>query len=647
MNTRNGWSGVILFVDLTNRKITKESLSKEFAKKYVGGSGFGARLLYDLVPPGDNALSPENVIIIAHGPLCGIPLSAGRFELIGKSPLTGIFHRTSGGGFFTPELKFAGYDLVVIQGQADKPVYLWIDDDDVEIRDAAHLWGKDTWMTQKIIREELGDPEVQTLKIGPAGENMCYTSCVIGGLSRAAGTGSAGAVWGSKKLKAVAVRGSKEMAVARPRELLDLCKTLQARFVTDANYFRISRRGTPGGASDPEIESSYKGTPFYKLHTDHLLPLWQKSLACFGCSLHCGHYYNVKTGKYKGTTGEGPEGATPRRVLLLRVADPQFLLKYNNVCNQLGLHVGTPGVGLAWAMELYENGIITKKDTDGLEMTWGNQDTILAFLNKIAHKEGFGEIVDGYPIRAAQKLGRGSDLYIYHIKGGANQFIRGEEIVVGLEYALGHGVATRGYDHLSGATGAGVDAPYSYRYKVDHDKKSVSVKTGDGENEALDRYKPNPGIAEDLYTAQIIASLYDMTALCKQMRHLRKECPKMDEIAQLMTLATGVDFSVDDLIKAAERENLLARAFNAREGMRRMDDYPYPFYYLLKHGKEHPLYDYKGFPFSIDDYGKVLSEFYERSGCDLETGIPTRKKLESVDLKDIADDLEKLSILPE
>ncbi len=215
MTNWNGWAGRILFVDLETRKIEVEELSREFALKYVGGSGFGSRLLYDMSRPGLDAFDPASPMIIGQGPLSGtLAPASGRYQLVAKSPLTGFFMRSNGGGNFGPEMKWAGYDLIVVRGASEKPVYLWIEDDEVEIRDASHLWGKTTWDTLSTIRSELGDQEIAALTIGPAGENLCYSSCVLSDISRAAGKGGLGAIWGSKKLKAIAIRGSRGVNVA-------------------------------------------------------------------------------------------------------------------------------------------------------------------------------------------------------------------------------------------------------------------------------------------------------------------------------------------------------------------------------------------------------------------------------------------------
>ena len=442
------WAGTILNVDLSSMKVSRETLSREFATKYIGGSGFGARILYDEVGPEVDPLGPENIAIIGQGPLTGTTApSGGRYVLISKSPHTGIYGRSNGGGSFGPEMKYAGYDLIVIRGRAEKPVYLWIDDDHVELKDATHLWGKDTWTTHRMIREELGDPDIKTLKIGPAGENMCYSSCVVGDLSRAAGRNSFGAVWGSKNLKAVAARGSKGVKVAKSKEFIELCKFLRNRIERDPVHSLHTEYGTTGWLEGgvPSTIVDEEAPPLFHTKFD---TMFDKNLSCFGCANHCSHFYSVKSGKYKGTAGEGLEHGSGRTFAkAVGVNDPAFVCKINTVCNQLGLHTKAPESALSWAMKLYQEGIITKEDTDGLELTWGNEEAVLEMLRKICYKEGFGEVLDAYPIRAVEKLGRGSDKYMSHVKGTGSVYA----MDISLNFLLASSVAPRGADHLTGA----------------------------------------------------------------------------------------------------------------------------------------------------------------------------------------------------
>ncbi len=543
-------------------------------------------------------------------------------------------------------MRYAGYDLIVIRGKAEKPVYLWINDEHVEIRDAAHIWGKDAWTTQTMIQDELGDPDIQTLKIGPSGENMGFSSCVISNLGRAAGRCSIGAVWGSKNLKAVAVRGNQGVSVAQPEEFMKLCNALIERAKGDPMYDIHTSYGTSAWVSYPSLDDHQKArglTTPHPLRHDNLDSLYDKNLACFGCAYHCSHFYSVKSGKYKGTAGEGFEGYLQGLTNTLRITDPAFIAKYNNVCNQLGLHNVTPCVAIAWAMSLYEDGIITREDTDGLELTWGNEAAILELLPKIASKEGFGAILDD-PIRGAEMLGRGSDKYIAHIKKNPSGVASGG--LMDFRYGFAFSVATRGSDHLTG----GQSITWAGRRKEvsdDHLRKLGKERYDDPEVFfRLD--SPDPKKALDVYDTEAAYALCDMTGICHFASHQTfiTEGIHPEDFARLMSTATGIDFSADELIKATERQFSLERSFNAREGIRRIDDYPHPFHHQLKYGEQHPRYDYSSFKFSIEDFDIVLDEYYRLRGCDLATGIPTRERLESDGLKDVAEDLTRRGILP-
>ncbi len=643
----NGWSGTILAVDLTTGEIKKEPLDKELAVKYIGGRGIATRLLYDEVGSETEPLGPDNVIIVSPGVLCGtIAPSAGRYDLTSKSPYTGIYAASNGGGFFGPELRWAGYDLIIIRGRSEKPVYLWIDDDDVEIRDASHIWGQDTWVTQQMIRDELSDPEIKTLKIGPAGENLCFSSCVIGDLSRAAGKTAIGAVWGSKKLKAIAVRGSKGVNIAKPEQLEKLCSKLSDRVKEDPLYEKHAYHGTPAWVSDPDIKAGHTdASPLSGLlSTEFDEKLFDKNLACFGCELHCSHYYTVKEGAYKGTVGEGVEGnSVIYGGILLQVNNPAFVCKYTTLCNKLGLHVDLPGIALQWAMSMYRDGVITKDDTDGIEITPGNEEAILKLMNMMARKEGFGKILDGYPCRAVEMLGKG-ELYASDVKG--MYCSKGAEFERSTTWGLALAVATRGRDHLTGARS--VTSPGLNPEVTDDILEKLGQERYDNPRLFLDKYGVSPLHARVVFDTEHVYALCNMTGICtfRSEQCLYFGGLHMEDFAELLSAATGIDFTLQDVVGAAERQLCLQRAFNAREGIRRIDDYPHAFRWQLEHnGEQHPRYNYREYPIDLKAYDKLLNEYYKLRGCDLETGIPTRKKLEQVGLKDVANDLEKQGIL--
>ncbi|MFC1965201.1 aldehyde ferredoxin oxidoreductase family protein [Chloroflexota bacterium] len=647
MTEWNGWAGTILDVNLTTGEIIKKPLPEDFAASYIGGSCFGARTLYDELEPGIDPLGPDNIIIVTNGPLVGTAAPAcGRYEIVTKSPQTGIYLRSNGGGSFGPEMKWAGYDMIIVRGISEKSVYLWIKDDHVEIRDAGSMWGKDTWETNRMIRDEQGDLRVQSLKIGPSGENLGISSCVISDLSRAAGKGGVGAVWGSKKLKAIAVRGTKGVNIAKPDEFLELCATMQKRIMEDPTYELQSKYGTPRYAADPIISLGWLlagGKEKNVLSSEFEKDTWDKNRACFSCPIHCSHWYSVKEGKYKGTEGEGMEAnAIIYGAAILGVDSRAFICEYNNMCNKLGLHTDTPGCAIAWAMQLYKDGIITKEDTDGIELISGNEDAIMEMMHKIAYREGFGDILDGYPLKAAEKLGRGSDLYASHTKGMTG---RGPGVEGSLEWTLALAVATRGRDHLTGAP--------NLSHIVDIEGwGEAAAKFGEkvyGESRlTTDSKYISPRKALLVYDRENIFAMCDSIGCCKFASENTAFTTgwHFPDFANALSLLTGMNFTTEGLLKAAESEMLLERAYNAREGIRRIDDYPMAFYWRLKHNEPHPKYDEAKLPFSLEIFDMALDEYYRLRGCDLETGIPTRERLEQVGLKDMADSLAKQGILP-
>lgn len=644
MTTWYGWAGTILDVNLTTGEIKRVPLSRDFAVKYLGGTGFAARYLYDELKPGIDPLGPENIIMVTNGTLTGTSApSCGRYDVVTKSPQTGIFLRTNGGGHFGPELKWAGYDLVIIRGVSPKPVYLSIFDDKVEIKDAGHIWGKDTWQTQELIRKDLGNRNVQCLVIGPSGENLGISSCLIANLGRAAGKGAPGAVWGSKKLKAVAVRGTRGVNIARPDEFLQACVSLKQRYEEDP-VIEAVRLGSPRYVSDalalrgeyvPGVDMSHLAS--IEFETNYYE---RRSGGCFGCPVQCSHWYMDKSGPYEGSYGLGLEGnAVIFGGIVMHVNNPAFVCKFNTVCNQLGLHLDTPGQAMAWAMKLREAGILTKEDTDGIDLKWGNEEAILQMLPRIAYRQGFGEVLDCYPLRAAQKLGRGSEAYMEHSKGMTGH---GSGILTSVEFTLGHGVSTRGYDHLIGSP--------SWPAKIGKVKgatKEVLGMLGEklcGEPRLTsDPWYKSLRKALFVYDFENTSALCDIAGACKHasIRGLFTCGWDQETFAKFITLATGVNYGVPEVVKAAEREMLIERAFNAREGIRRIDDYPMVYNWQLKHGEPHPLYRGVNFPLTLEEYDQLLDTYYQHRGCDLKTGIPTREKLESLSLKDIADDLWK------
>jgi aldehyde:ferredoxin oxidoreductase len=656
-----GWVGRILDVDLTTRKIETYPFNKDWAMEYLGGKGFGARVLYDNVGPEIDPLSPENVVIIAASLLNGtLAPASSRCEVIAKSPMTGIYGRSNVGGGFGPEMKWAGYDMIIIRGKSEKPAYLWIDDEHVQILDARHIWGKSVWESRRFILDEQMAKgtdrqhvaSLATLLIGPAGENLSLASAIMCGNGRAAGTCSLGAVWGSKTLKGIAVKGSRGVTVGKPEAFLQLCKKLGERFVGDPLYNSLREWGTMGW-----VGGSYSRSPAGKalsggerneaIEESGFKPLIERHLACRGCPLHCSHFYNVKEGKYKGVKGQGLEGFAQIFALSFKTRSAEFLCKYNNLCNQLGLNVSSVGPAVIWAMELWKAGIITKADTDGIEITEGNEDAILELARKMAYKEGFGEILSDYPVGAAQKLGRNSDQYAAHTKRMQTWGV-GPGIGTSLVYTLALNVATRGFDHLTG--GPSIYTPnFRDEFGITNELLAKLGQERYGDPKIfIEPWVLKPKKAQVVYDFENLMGMADINGICKFATWYNMPVAGigMKDFADLLSLATGESFSSEDLVKVARRSFALERAYNAREGIRRIDDYPFFLWWQLKHGEPHPIFGNQQNPVNLEVYNAILDDYYKLRGCDIKTGIPTATTLEELGLQDVADDLEKRDILP-
>ena len=329
----------MLNVDLTHKKTSTQSMPENWRRKYIGARGFGIRLLYDLTGPETDPLGPENVIIVAAGPLTGtMAPSSSRCEVLSKSPLTGILARGDTGGTFGPIMKYAGYDVIVVKGRSEKPVYIWIDDQTCEIRDAADLWGLDVWRAREAVcaRHDATAPSnrnflnpIGSLMIGPAGENLSLAACVMCDVAHAAALGGLGAVWGSKNLKGIAARGSRGISIAEPEQFMKLCSSQWKRYLDDPMYDSTRRWGTLGwvGGTDSRsvISDHMPGTRFEEIEEQAFEPLIEKNRACYGCPIHCDHFLHVKEGKYKGSKGEGVEGFVQILGMSFKTASAPFL----------------------------------------------------------------------------------------------------------------------------------------------------------------------------------------------------------------------------------------------------------------------------------------------------------------------------------
>jgi len=619
-----GWIGTILRVDLTKEKVTKQPLDESVVRDFIGGRGLNSKTLFDEVKPGIDPLSPENVLCLAPGPLSGTPLGlTSRLEVSTLSPYSGILGDGNVGGSFATFLKRAGYDQIVITGRASSPKYLWINDESVELRDASDLWGKTTWETTDILRERHGK-KIGVGCIGQAGENLVRAASTIVDKHSSAARGS-GAVWGSKNLKAIAVRGSGKVELASPDEFRHLAQEDRKFFLKDhLQHEVIAVYGTHIG-----MMSWWPGYRcFQKYLSGDEIPeplrpeAWKKyeigRYACYSCPVGCKDVFRIPTGERAGEAGSGLEFECIACLgTNCGIEDPIAIMEMENLADAYGMDVIALGNAIALAKELYSRGIITEEDTGGLSLDWEDADSQIELVHQTALREGFGNLIAEGMYSLAKIIGQGAMDVCYHVKG----LSRGPH-PPGL-FALAHATGTRGADHLRGRSWAyGENDPEAFPELV---KKGLV-----------------PDVDQDPVGALTISeratTITDAIGRCKGAVNswvcavpLVWEHPLWDGLARLLRAATGFEFNATSLEEAGERIYALERAFNVRQGITRKDDrFPQkPEVRETTQGKG-----------EREKHAEMLMEYYRVHGYDLETGIPTRERLERLGLKYVADELE-------
>ncbi|MHC4549257.1 MAG: aldehyde ferredoxin oxidoreductase family protein [Planctomycetota bacterium] len=626
----------LAIVDLTTGRIEMEEIPRALRERYLGGRGLDIHLLYHHLAPGVDPLGPENVCCISAGLLVGTPASASaRTHIMAKSPLTGLLGSSNMGGFFAPELRYAGFDHLVLKGAAAGPVYLWIHDGAIEIRDASHLWGLDTFETQEAIRDDLGDPEIKALAIGVAGENLVRFANVVTGHKNAAGRTGMGAVLGAKKVKAVAVRGTMGIRLEHPREALEYDREI-CRKIVDTKFGQIMQRwgtmfiyGVTNSTGLVRVNNfqSNQHLESETIECENIDDHSTGTAGCFGCQLHCRHRYVIKDGKYAGIYGEGPEytsqGAWGAEV---GCRDFETILFGNHLVNKLGLDTLETGSLISWAMELFEKGILTKEDTDGLELRFGNTDAVIEMISKIAHREGFGDVLADGPRGAMERLPPEAAPYCIQVKGMSN--LHSDERPTP-SLALGIATATRGSDHLRSRPAIDLyHLPESllrriYGSPVPYDGPLTS------------EYGDYDGKAWMVLWQEMLYMAVDCLGVCKfHTVFLSPNMPAFEEFSRWLRLIPGLDMSPRQVWDVAERAYNLERLFNQREGASRKDDWLVDRYFDeptprgLKVARAKAL-DRKKFKAMLDEYyahhgwdrqGRVKRQTLERLGLAGEAG---------------------------
>lgn len=615
-----GFAGKILRVDLSKSKWVAEDYPEEWMRKYLGGNGVAARILFDELKPGVDPLGPENILVIGTGALTGTFFpNSGRWGAWAKSPLTtAVWGEAHSGGTWGPELKYAGFDLIVFYGRAEKPVYLFIDDGRVEIRDAKNIWGKDVFETDVVIKEEIGDEDVKSIYIGPAGEKLVRMACIMDSLYRAAGRCGMGAVMGSKNLKAVVCRGSKDIEVENPEKFQEVCTKLIRKMKENA----ITGETLPMYGTDAltNVINAHGLLPTFNFQQGWHPDAWRnsgetlretillKNRGCRFCVIRCARFSLVNSGPYAGTIGEGPEYET---VWAFGSQCGVFRLDAihaaNTLCNKYGIDTIETGNTIGWAMELYERGILTREDTDGLDLRFGNDGAMVELVRRIALREGkFGDLLAEGAKRASEKIGKNSDKLFQGVKwlGLPAYEPRGA-----WGHALNYATSNRGGCHLRA-------------YMIAPEILGVPKK--------MDPYAVE-GKAEMCIWFQNYFAVLDSVEVCKFVSFALTP----DDIAEALSASTGWNITGEELLETGSRIYNLERMIACRDGVRRKDDN------LPDRSIKEPMPTGPAAGRTVP-LTQLLDEFYELRGWDKETGIPKPETLRKLGLEREAELAEKL-----
>jgi len=611
--------GKMLEIDLTNRTVRTSLVDKDVRRKFIGGSGLGAKLMLDRVSPDVDPLSPENPLFILTGPTSGTTLPGGaRFSVVTKSPLTNMFGESSCGGRFATDLRSAGWDGIIVEGASDKPVYVVIEDDKVEFKDATDLWGKDTYEVTDRLRERHGDEKKgSSLSIGLAGENLVRFSLIANEKRNFASRCGVGAVMGSKKLKAIFAKGSGKVVLADKSRYGERRKAFTAK---SKENIAVQVLGAEGTNAALEISSMLGDLPAknWTVGDNSAIAAGIKgsvlsgpdfltgTKSCHGCMVGCKREVHITEGPYKGMDGPGPEyeGVASTGSLLM-IGDMAAVIKLNETCNQLGLDVISCGSTIAMAMDWWEQGIIGAKDTDGIELTWGNDAAVLQMMQKIARREGFGNLLAEGSRLAAQKKGGKAPEYAVEVKGmEVPMHDPRANYLLGLSYATG----VRGACHTN-------DVTYSIGSGI-LDWPEMGLPLGIN-------VKENEGAGQPVTNSQNLGQILGAASFC----YMTVMALNGDDVTELLSSASGFDYSLDELKACGERIWHLKRGLNNLMGITAADD-------RLPRQILTPPTD-GGAAGSAPNLEVMLKDFYPARGLGPD-GRPTKETLERLGLSDLS-----------
>ncbi|MCW3984302.1 MAG: aldehyde ferredoxin oxidoreductase family protein [Candidatus Bathyarchaeota archaeon] len=608
-----GYAGKILYVDLATGKTRTEKLSEETARKYIGGIGLGMYLWLSNTKTRMDAFSPENPFVLALGPLSGtmFPTGGNGHAFISKSPSTNGVAEAVAHGTFGTELKRAGYDAVVITGKAEKPVYLWIDDDSVKLRDANHLWGRSPSETEDVIRDELGDYYIRVAAIGLAGEKLSKIASIINDKTHAAGRTGVGAVMGSKNLKAIAVRGTCDVAVAKPAEFLDLVQEFHERMKGPA----AKKYRTLGSIESLAINNNLTCLPTNNYERAHFLGIDKisgevlnehflaKIIACNSCAMRCEHEVIIRDGSYRGTMTRLEYDNVWALGPNCGVDQPNFIIKAAERCYYYGLDATSTGVAVGFLMDCHEKGLVSHEQLDGIDAHFGNANAVINLIEKIGKREGIGDILaEGVKV-AAEKIGKNAYELAQHIKG----------------------LEVTGYDLRCLKTTA-LAAAVSFR-GADHTRSNVLIVDLKGKVNSLKAEKGRGKIVKDF---EDVTNLLDSLMVCKNAKGTFYG--ELADIAKVYSITTGIQVTPEEMAVTAQRIQTLAKLINTRGGLTRKDD-TLPWKVMNK-----PVPDdgpAKGAVVTQEELDLLLDDYYEARGW-TKQGLPTQAQLKELGLEAFA-----------
>jgi aldehyde:ferredoxin oxidoreductase len=626
MKVKYSYMGKMLFVDLNNMKTYDEEISEKLAREYIGGYGLGSRIILERMRQGVDPLSPDNIFGIGTGPLTlSGAVSSCRYTTMGKSPLTGYWGDANSGGNFANTFKASGYDMVFFEGRADHPVYLLIRDGKAEIKNAKHIWGKDTVTTDKMIRQENNNPGLKIVSIGTGGEKLSRIAAVINDGGRAAARSGLGAVVGSKNLKAVACSGSLKPSVYDRSMISRLVKELLATAKSSPSgmYLGLSSTGTPGAlihhmvVHDVPIKNwsgnnveDFPEEKWEKVAWEGMKKYAVKKYACTGCPIACGHILKVDKGEFAVDSTHKPEYETLAAFGTLCMNDNMESLIYaNELCNLHGIDTISAGSTIAFAIECFENGIISKTDTDGIELTWGNSMAIIDMLKKICMREGIGDILAEGAMRASAKIGKGSEQFAMHVGG---EMIPMHDPRCAPGWGATYVSDPAPARHVRGGTAFAESGPVNESLY-----KALGLPT------KVDKYNPE-GKGRMHAVLAGWQHLVNTSGMC-----LFGADAMPFSLIDFMKASTGWDLSYDELINTGQRISTILHAFNLREGFR-----PSDFTIPPRVAGNPPLKAglLKGITIDIDN---LKRQYYEAMGFDVDNGEISKERINALGLQDV------------